>query len=122
MPLFKILVVEDDPELRNIYRQTLERGHYAVFEAQNGIEALQQFDAILPDLVILDMMMPTMNGADVLPRLREKPHGQHIPLIVITAYPKFRESALHYRVDHFLTKPVRPQEILQAVEAVFGDK
>lgn len=119
---YKILVVEDDPELRTIYRQILERGGYTVFEAQNGVEALTQFDVVKPDLIILDMMMPTMSGEEVLGHLRDKPNGPHTPFIIITAYPKFRESALNYRVDHFLTKPVRPQEILQAIEAVFGEK
>lgn len=118
----KILVVDDDPEIRMIYRHTLEREQYLVFEAGDGNEAINQFNTIAPDVIVLDMMMPNMNGEEVLKAIREVPSGQAVAFIVITAYPKSREFALLYSVDHFLTKPVRPQEILQAISSIKDQK
>ncbi len=112
-----ILIVEDDEELRNIYRQALQREQYVVYEAVDGADALQQIDGIMPDLVILDMMMPRMGGPTVLQMLRQNPLYEKMRFVVITAYPQFRESALSYNVDQFLTKPVRPSEIVEAVRA-----
>ncbi len=111
-----ILIVEDDSELRQIYRQALERHNYHILEAFDGADALEKINEVQPDLVILDMMMPRMGGPTVLQIIRQTPELANIRLVVITAYPQFRESALNYNVDQFLTKPVRPQEIVQAVQ------
>lgn len=113
----KILVVEDDAELRKIYRSALERENIEVFEAVDGQDALDHFDAIDPDLVILDMMMPRISGEDLLPALRARPKGKNVRLVVITAFPQYREHALRFDVDQFLTKPVRPSEIVHAVRS-----
>lgn len=112
-----VLVIEDDAELRQIYRQALEREDYTIYEAVDGADALERLEEILPDLVILDMMMPRMGGPTLLQMLRQNPRFSQVRLVVITAYPQFRESALNYEVDQFLTKPVRPAEIVQAVRA-----
>ena len=109
----KILVIEDDIELRRIYRAALERENFEVFEAANGNDGLQKFEEIEPDLIILDMMMPVANGTVVLEYLAQQ--SKQVRLIVITAFPQYRESALNYNVDQFLTKPIRPSEIVQSV-------
>ncbi|MBI5930228.1 MAG: response regulator [Chloroflexi bacterium] len=111
-----VLVVEDDAELRMIYRQTLERVNYQVVEAFDGADAIQQTAEFTPDVIILDMMMPRMGGPTVLQLIRQNPALEKTRLVVITAYPQFRESALKYDVDLFLTKPVRPIEIINAVK------
>lgn len=113
----KILVIEDDIELRRIYRSALEREQFEVFEAADGEEGLQKFEEIRPDLIILDMMMPRVGGPAVLEALHNRPGGHNTRLVVITAFPQYRESALSYNVDQFLTKPVRPSDIVQAVIA-----
>ncbi len=112
-----ILIIEDDSEMRNIYRQSLSRQGFTIYEAANGADALADLDTVNPDIIILDMMMPDMGGTDVLHYIREKPKYDHIQFVVITAYPQYRESALNYNVGQFLTKPVRPAEIVQAVYA-----
>lgn len=112
-----VMVIEDDAELRQIYRQALEREDYVIYEAVDGADALERLEEVSPDLVILDMMMPRMGGPTLLQMLRQNPRYNHVRLVVITAYPQFRESALNYNVDQFLTKPVRPAEIVQAVRS-----
>lgn len=112
-----ILIVEDDEELRSIYRQALEREAFVVHEAADGADALEHLEKDVPDLAILDMMMPRMGGPTLLQMLRQNPALSEMRIVVITAYPQFRESALSYDVDQFLTKPVRPAEIVQAVRA-----
>lgn len=116
-----ILIVEDDSELRQIYRQALERYDYVIHEAFDGADALEKINDIQPDLIILDMMMPRMGGPTVLQIIRQTPELANVRLVVITAYPQFRESALNFNVDQFLTKPVRPQEIVQAVQMALND-
>jgi CheY-like chemotaxis protein len=111
-----VLVVEDDAELRMIYRQTLERAAYLVYDAQDGADAIQKLTEIVPDVIVLDMMMPRMGGPTVLQLVRQNPALEKTRLIVITAYPQFRDSALKYEVDLFLTKPVRPIEIINAIK------
>lgn len=113
----KILIVEDDAELRQIYRSALEREDLDVYEAADGQAALDMFVEIAPDIMLLDMMMPRLSGEDVLIQLRDNPAAQNTRLVVITAYPQFREQALSYGVDQFLTKPVKPSEIVHAVLA-----
>jgi CheY-like chemotaxis protein len=111
-----VLVVEDDPTLRQIYRQSLERKNYLIYEASNGEEALEKLKEIKPQVIILDMMMPGMGGPTILQKIRQNPELAQIRIVVITAYPQFRESALHYEVDQFLTKPLRPADIVKAIE------
>jgi CheY-like chemotaxis protein len=111
-----VLVVEDDPILRQIYRQSLERRNYLIHEASNGEEALEKLKEISPQVIILDMMMPGMGGPTMLQKIRQNPELAKIRIVVITAYPQFRESALHYEVDQFLTKPLRPADIVKAIE------
>jgi two-component system, OmpR family, response regulator len=113
----RILVVEDDAELRQIYRSALEREKLEVFEASDGQDALDNFTAIAPDLVILDMMMPRLDGEALLAEIRARPDGDRVRMVVITAFPQYREQALNFNVDQFLTKPVRPSEIVHAVLA-----
>jgi CheY-like chemotaxis protein len=111
-----ILIVDDDAELRSIYRQTLERQGYSVTEAEDGVDAINQINANKPDVLILDMMMPRMAGSSVLKMLAENDTLSSIRRVVITAYPNYRDTALSYDVDQFLVKPVRPSDIVNAVK------
>jgi CheY-like chemotaxis protein len=110
-----VLIVDDDTELRKIYRQTLERNGYHVREAEDGARAIEMLSEEVPDLIILDMMMPRMSGSTVLKLLNENPSYGNVRLVVITAYPHFRDTALNFNVDQFLAKPVRPSDVVNAV-------
>ena len=116
-----ILIVDDDDELRMIYRQTLERAGFAVSEANDGSTAIQSIAQSIPDVIILDMMMPNVPGTGVLKYLERDAKFQDVYLIVITAYPHYRDSALSHNVDQFLTKPVRPSDVVNAVKQGLED-
>lgn len=111
-----ILIVDDDAELRTIYRQTLERQGYNVAEAEDGVDAINKINTSKPDVLILDMMMPRMAGSSVLKMLSENDTLESIRRVVVTAYPNYRDTALSYNVDQFLVKPVRPLDIVNAVK------
>ena len=111
-----VLIVDDDAELRRIYRQTLERSGYHVREAQDGVEAMEMLNTDIPALIILDMMMPRMSGSTVLKLLSENEKFANVRLVLITAYPHFRDTALNFNVDQFLAKPVRPSDVVNAVK------
>ena len=111
-----ILIVDDDDELRMIYRQTLERAGFTVREANDGSTAIQAIAQATPTVIILDMMMKEVPGTGVLKYLERDEKYKDIYMIVITAYPHFRDSAVSYNVDQFLTKPVRPSDVVSAVK------
>jgi CheY-like chemotaxis protein len=81
----RILVVEDDPSLRELERRTLESAGWAVTEAENGRIALERVKEAVPDLILLDLIMPEMDGFEVLEALKANPAWHDIPVVVITA-------------------------------------
>jgi two-component system, OmpR family, alkaline phosphatase synthesis response regulator PhoP len=82
----RILVVDDEPQIRQMYRQVLARDGHHVVLAENGSAALLAMEMSPPDLVLLDMAMPEMDGVAFLRILRETPEWKHIPVVVITAF------------------------------------
>ncbi len=115
-----ILVVDDDRELRVLYRMVLEREGYVISEAANGAEALKFLMSHTPDVIVMDMLMPMLGGEAVVQRIQQMPALNDIRIIVLTAYPRFRESAAFLRADEFMVKPAKPHELLEAVEAVLA--
>jgi len=116
-----ILIVDDDSELRVLYRAILEREGYLVDEAPNGAEALKYLMSHTPDVIVMDMLMPMLGGEAVMRRIQQMPALRDVRVVVLTAYPRFRESAQYLQADQFLVKPVKPTDILQAISAARGD-
>lgn len=83
---YKILLVEDEPEIRNVIAQVLRVNKFDVYEAEDGIDAMYTLDQIQPDVVITDLAMPTMHGWAILDAIRKKPNFMNIPVIAITAF------------------------------------
>ena len=117
---YSILIVDDDKELRGLYRAVLERAGHIIDEAANGAEALKYLMARTPDVIVMDMLMPMLGGEAVMKRIRQMPSLQDVRIVVLTAYPRFRDSALYLQADQFLVKPVRPQEIVDAIDAAMN--
>lgn len=115
-----ILIVDDDAELRMLYRLILEREGFTVAEAANGADALRFLSTQKPDLIIMDVLMPLLGGEGVMRKLQQMPILDEVRIIVLTAYPRFRDSALFVRADQFLVKPVTPQQIVAAVRATLS--
>jgi two-component system NtrC family sensor kinase len=110
-----VLAVDDDPNTTSMLETIFERAGFQVAKVNNGSAALTQATALLPDLILLDYMMPGMNGFDVLRTLREQPTTKNIPTIIVTAQarqPADVEMGLNLGADDYLYKPFNPQELI----------
>ena len=112
----RILVVDDDPQIRRVMRATLSGQHYEVLEARNGDEALARFREALPDLVLLDMNMPGMDGLETCRALRA---GSEAPIIILSVRNTERDkvAALDAGADDYVTKPFGMEELLARIRA-----
>jgi two-component system alkaline phosphatase synthesis response regulator PhoP/two-component system response regulator VicR len=117
----KILVVDDERHIVRLVQVNLERAGYQVVSAFDGKEALKKVDSEQPNLIVLDVMMPHMDGFEVLKRLRGNAATKNIPVIMLTAKAQdadvFRGWASG--VDCYLTKPFNPMELLTFVKRIF---
>jgi CheY-like chemotaxis protein len=98
----KILLVEDEESLRLLYEEELRAEGYEVVTAGNGKEALRQLEGIKPDLIILDIVMPVMDGMETLGRIMGK--KRNIPIIIHTSYPGYREDFMSWAADAYVAK------------------
>ena len=118
----KILVVEDDPAALRLVTFTLESAGYEVIPAVNGIEGLRKAQEEQPDLLVLDLMLPGIDGYEVCHRLRSDPAGRErrLPILMLTAKSQQadRTMAEQVGVDLYLSKPVTPEEITAAVHSL----
>ncbi|VGO16950.1 Chemotaxis protein CheY [Pontiella desulfatans] len=111
-PQTKVLVIEDEAPVRDSFHNFLEDQGYAVFEATNGREGIEQFDQCQPDVVLIDLRMPVMNGQQVLERLA--PKAPDTPLIIISGTGHIGDTieALHLGAWDYLLKPVADLDML----------
>lgn len=118
---YSVLIVDDDTGLRSLFRMILEKAGYEISEATNGADALRMLVNFTPDVIIMDMLMPMLGGEAVMKRIQQMPALQDVKIVVVTAYPRFQESAQFLRADRFLVKPIQPNEVLDAVEGVLSE-
>jgi len=113
-----ILVVEDDERIRNICKWILDAGGYVVDTVPDGGEAQKHLKAAIPDLILLDLMLPDINGLDLVQKLKQDPATQDIPVIIITAMSdmKTKVKSFNTGVDDYLVKPVKSLELLARVK------
>jgi CheY-like chemotaxis protein len=120
MPKKRILVVDDEPSFTRIVRLNLEKtGDYEVREANDGRSALALAREFLPHLVLLDVVMPDIDGGDVAASLQRDPKLKHIPVVFLTAVVRRREagsSGLHSGGAVFLAKPVGSESLIRCIE------
>ncbi|MCW3490578.1 response regulator transcription factor [Dethiobacter alkaliphilus] len=114
----KILVVDDEPKIRRIVEQSLRKDAYRVVHACDGMEALQKLETEHPDLLVLDLMMPEMDGFEVCKAMRNR--GDNTPVIILTAKDELEDKAFGFNlgVDDYVTKPFSPSELALRVKAV----
>ena len=117
----KILVVDDEPHIVRLVEVNLQRAGYDVVKAMDGVEALEQVKAQKPDMVVLDVMMPRMDGFTVLKHLKADPETREIPVIMLTAKAQDADIFKGWQsgVDSYLTKPFNPMELLTFVKRIF---
>ena len=124
MDVPKVLIVDDDQIIRTLLRHALGGETYQLLEASNGRQALEVVDNETPDLILLDVMMPELNGIEVLRRLKSQEHTQHIPVIIITALTGEADVATSLdegAIDH-ITKPFSELIVKTRVRAALRNR
>jgi len=114
-----ILVVDDENHIRELLRQELESRNYNVIEAQNGLDALRKIKTRPPDLIVLDIMMPKMNGFDIIRLLRDDPLTANIPLIVLSIVED-KNRGYSLGVDRYFHKPLDTAKLLAEIETLLS--
>jgi len=115
-----VLVVDDDPDMRFMLKLLLERGGYQVNEAADGLAALHAIKAQTPDLVLTDLRMPMMDGAELIQRLRADDATSGMPIILITAYAVLPATA--DLADETIPKPFAPERVVETVTKLLGGR
>jgi len=109
-----ILLVDDFQDNREMYAMFLEHSGYRVAEAANGFEALDQAFALMPDLVVMDLSLPGLDGWEATRRLKADPRTKHIPVLALTSHALegFSDGAKAAGCDAFVTKPCLPEQLM----------
>lgn len=116
----KILVCDDERHIVRLIQVNLERAGYIVVTAFDGKEGLEKIRAEKPDCCVLDVMMPYMDGFEVLKNLRREPATEALPVIMLTAKAQDKDvfDGYHYGADMYLTKPFNPMELVTFVKRI----
>lgn len=120
----KILVIEDDPGALRLMVYTLQHEGYKVLTAPNGLEGLKKAKEERPDLIVLDVMLPGIDGFEICHRLRAEPQTAHLPILMLSGKEKEIDKATGLKVgaDDYLTKPAGRSEIVSRVETLLAQK
>jgi two-component system, OmpR family, response regulator VicR len=121
----RILCIEDEPEMIDLIRLILNRRGYEVLGAAGGMEGIKLVREMLPDLVLLDLMMPDMDGWEVYQQMKADDSMREIPVIVVTAKAQNIDKVLGLhiaKVDDYIAKPFGPQELMDSVEKILSKK
>jgi two-component system response regulator VicR len=123
--LKRILCIEDDQEMIDLIRLILKQRGFKVIGANGGKRGLEAIAVEKPDLVLLDLMMPDMDGWEVYQQLKADEHTRDIPVIVVTAKAQSIDKVLGLhiaKVDDYIAKPFSPQDLMNSVDAVLLHK
>ncbi|MBL8040583.1 MAG: response regulator [Chthonomonas sp.] len=116
----KVLVCDDERHIVRLIQVHMEKAGYQVVTAYDGKDGLEKIRAEKPDLVVLDVMMPYMDGFEVLKNLRREPDTENLPVIMLTAKAQDKDvfEGYHYGADMYLTKPFNPIELMTFVKRI----
>ena len=120
----KILVIEDDPGTVRLIKDCLQQGGYQVLTAPNGLEGIRKAKSEEPDLIILDILLPGVDGFEICHRLRAEPQTAKLPVLMLSAMAREIDKATGLKVgaDDYITKPADPSEIVNRVESLLAKK
>ncbi len=119
----RVVCIEDEPAMIDLIRLILSRKGYSVQGATGGREGLELVQASQPDIVLLDLMMPDMDGWEVYQKLKAHESTREIPVIVVTAKAQSIDKVLGLhiaKVDDYITKPFGPQDLIESIEKVLS--
>ena len=120
----KILVIDDEPNIVQTLQDRLEMNEYTVFTACNGRDGLDKIEQNKPDVVLLDVIMPIMDGLEMLEMMRKQPENQSISVIMLTARSQTQDIARANAcgIDDYIVKPFDLSELLEKIEAVVENR
>lgn len=119
----RILCIEDEPDMIELIRLILSRHGFEVFGANGGVEGARKIREEMPDLILLDIMMPDMDGWEVYQQIKADEKTKNIPVIVVTAKAQNIDKVLGLhiaKVDDYIAKPFTPDALLESVNKVLG--
>ncbi len=119
----RILLVEDNADAVDIMRLIMESLGYEVAVAKNGLEGVEMAGSQAPDLIVMDILMPVMDGFEAISRIKKNPTTQKIPILAATvlALPRDRERCLAVGCNNYISKPFTPREFQAAVKSLVKD-
>jgi len=119
-----ILIVEDEPRNLKLLRDLLQRFGYETLEATDGEQGVELASARIPNLILMDIMMPKMDGLEATRIIKTDPKTKHIPIIALTSFAMKgdRERTLEAGCDRYIAKPIDIQEVIEAVEHFLSGK
>jgi DNA-binding response OmpR family regulator len=117
----KVLIADDEPNIVTALEFLLKRSGYDVRVVTNGADALTAVESYVPDVVLLDIMMPVKSGYEVCQRMRERPEWRHIKIVMLSAKGREAEvsKGMSLGADLYITKPFSTQELINAINAFF---
>ena len=119
----KIVYIEDDLEMTYLIKMILERKGYEVISTNDGMEGFELIERENPDLVLLDLMMPNIDGWDIYHQIKSSENTSQIPVIIISAKAQPIDKVLGMeiaKVNNYIGKPFKPQELLESIESILN--
>ena len=122
--VYKILLVDDEPDILEILSYSLESGGFKIYKANNGLEAIRIAEKIIPDLIIMDVMMPKMNGIEACNRIRKSNNLKDVIITFLSARSEdfSKIAGFEAGADDYITKPIKPKVLLSKVKALLRRK
>lgn len=122
--MLSVLIIDDEDDIRSILKYTLEKEGYIVYEASNGKDGLNQADQVKPDVIVLDVMMPDMDGIEVCENIRRNPDNNDVIICMLTARNEdySQIAGLEAGADDYVAKPVKPKVFVSKIKALLRRK
>lgn len=122
--MLSVLIIDDEDDIRSILKYTLEKEGYIVYEASNGKDGLNQADQVKPDVIVLDVMMPDMDGIEVCENIRRNPENNDLIICMLTARNEdySQIAGLEAGADDYVAKPVKPKVFVSKIKALLRRK
>ena len=120
----KVMVIDDEPDIVKLVKISLEMANFEVIEAFSGKEALEKTQKVIPDIFLLDIMMPEMNGYEVCQRLKSQDRTRNVPVVMLTAKGQKGdvEQGLKVGADEYIIKPFDPYELGEQIHEILQPK
>ncbi|MDX6768717.1 MAG: response regulator [Elusimicrobiota bacterium] len=117
----KVLVIDDEPEMLNLVKYTLEHAGFEVHTCDNGRQAWDEIAKVRPDVLVLDVMLPGIDGYSLQLKISQEPSTKDLPIVVLTALEPSKTLFQKFpQVQGFMTKPFKTEELLKTVQAAAG--